>query len=109
MLTLGQIDLNGGGIRPGSPIGARDLVFDLTDLCAIYENGIDTGVYTINVDGAEAGKIVNTIPGTDWRSWTDSSTIKINLTEGEHTVRIVMGSDGPNLYGVKFAYAEPQE
>jgi hypothetical protein len=66
-----------------------------------------TGVYTILVDGEEIGKIENKISGTDWRAWTDSSSIKINLTEGEHTVRVVMGSNGPNVYGIKFTYTEP--
>ena len=77
------------------------------NVCMVFGWLDHTGVYTINVDGTEAGKIVNTIPGTDWRAWTDSSSIKINLTEGEHTVRVVMGSDGPNVYGIKFTYVEP--
>ena len=68
-----------------------------------------TGTYTILVDGEEAATLQNEVSGTDWRAWTDSSSVKINLTEGEHTVRVAMGSDGPNLYGVKFAYVEPQE
>ena len=77
------------------------------DVCMVFGWLDHTGVYTIFVDGAEVGKIENKIPGTDWRAWTDSSSIKINLTEGEHTVRVVMGSDGPNVYGVKFTYVEP--
>ncbi len=77
------------------------------NVCMVFGWLDHTGVYTIFVDGAEVGKIENTIPGTDWRAWTDSSTMKINLTEGEHTVRVVMGSDGPNVYGIKFTYVEP--
>ena len=77
------------------------------NVCMVFGWLDHTGVYTILVDGAEAGKIVNTIPGTDWRAWGDSSPVKINLTEGEHTVRVIMGSDGPNVYGVKFTYVEP--
>ncbi len=77
------------------------------DVCMVFGWLDHTGVYTIFVDGAEVGKIENKIPGTDWRAWTDSSSIKVNLTEGEHTVRVVMGSDGPNVYGVKFTYVEP--
>ena len=77
------------------------------NVCMVFGWLDHTGVYTIFVDGAEVGKIENKIPGTDWRAWTDSSTMKINLTEGEHTVRVVMGSDGPNVYGVKFTYVEP--
>ena len=77
------------------------------DVCMVFGWLDHTGVYTIFVDGAEVGKIENKVPGTDWRAWTDSSSIKINLTEGEHTVRVVMGSDGPNVYGVKFTYVEP--
>ena len=77
------------------------------NVCMVFGWLDHTGVYTIFVDGAEVGKIENKIPGTDWRVWTDSSTMKINLTEGEHTVRVVMGSDGPNVYGVKFTYVEP--
>ena len=80
------------------------------DVCMVFGWLDHTGVYTILMDGAEVGKIENTIPGTDWRVWMDSSSIKINLTEGEHTVRVVMGSDGPNVYGVKFTYAkEPSD
>ena len=80
------------------------------DVCMVFGWLDHTGVYTILVDGAEVGKIENTIPGTDWRVWMDSSSIKINLTEGEHTVRVVMGSDGPNVYGIKFTYAkEPSD
>ena len=67
------------------------------NVCMVFGWLDHTGVYTIFVDGAEVGKIENKIPGTDWRAWTDSSTMKINLTEGEHTVRVVMGSDGPNV------------
>lgn len=77
------------------------------NVCMVFGWLDHTGVYTIFVDGAEVGKIENKIPGTDWRAWTDSSTMKINLTEGEHTVRVVMGSDGPNVYGIKFTYVEP--
>ncbi len=77
------------------------------NVCMVFGWLDHTGVYTILVDGAEVGKIENKISGTDWRNWTDSSSIKINLTEGEHTVRVVMGSDGPNVYGIKFTYVEP--
>ena len=77
------------------------------DVCMVFGWLDHTGTYKIHVDGTEVAVIQNQIPGTDWRAWTDSTSVKINLTEGEHTVRVVMGSDGPNVYGVKFTYDEP--
>ena len=77
------------------------------DVCMVFGWLDHTGTYKIHVDGTEVAVIQNQIPGTDWRAWTDTTSAKISLTEGEHIVRVVMGSDGPNVYAIKFAPAAP--
>ena len=62
-----------------------------------------TGTYSVSVDGGEPIKLQNTVKGINWRDWTDSSEAQVSLTAGEHTVRVTMGCDGPNLYSMKIA------
>ncbi len=61
------------------------------------------GTFTLIIDGQEAATIVNEVPGADWRTWLDTTPGTVSLTEGEHEVVIRFGSDGPNVYGMKFA------
>ena len=62
-----------------------------------------TGTYTISIDGGEPIHLQNTVKGINWRDFTDSSEGQMTLTAGEHTVRVTMGCDGPNLYSMKIA------
>ena len=62
-----------------------------------------TGTYNVSVDGGEAVTVRNSVAGINWRDWTDSSSGKLMLTAGEHTIRVTMSSSGPNLYGMKIA------
>lgn len=62
-----------------------------------------TGTYAVSVDGGEPIRLQNTVKGVNWRDWMDSSEAQVTLTKGEHTVRVTMGCDGPNLYAMKIA------
>ena len=62
-----------------------------------------TGTYAVSVDGGEPIHLQNTVKGVNWRDWMDSSEAQLTLTKGEHTVRVTMGCDGPNLYAMKIA------
>ena len=62
-----------------------------------------TGTYAVSVDGGEPIRLQNTVKGVNWRDWMDSSEAQLTLTKGEHTVRVTMGCDGPNLYAMKIA------
>ena len=62
-----------------------------------------TGTYSVSVDGGAAVKLQNTVQGINWRDWVDSSEGQMTLSAGEHTVRVTMGCDGPNLYSMKIA------
>ena len=57
-----------------------------------------SGVYNVSVDGGEPVTLKNTVTGLAWRDWIDSTEASITLSEGKHTVKVVMGSDGPNLH-----------
>ncbi len=61
------------------------------------------GTFTLLIDGEEVGTIVNEIPGADWRTWLDTTPGTVELPAGEHELTIRFGSDGPNVYGLKFA------
>ena len=62
-----------------------------------------TGTYSVSVDGGTAVKLQNSVQGINWRDWIDSSEGQMTLSAGEHTVRVTMGCDGPNLYSMKLA------
>ena len=62
-----------------------------------------TGTYSVSVDGGEPIQLQNTVKGISWRDWTDSSEGQMPLSAGEHTLRVTMGCDGPNLYSMKLA------
>ncbi len=62
-----------------------------------------TGIYAVSVDGGDPIHLQNTVKGLGWRDWIDSSEAQVSLTAGEHTVRVTMGCDGPNLYSMKIA------
>ena len=62
-----------------------------------------TGTYSVSVDGGAAIQLQNSVQGINWRDWVDSSEGQISLTAGEHTLRVTMGCDGPNLYSMKIA------
>lgn len=62
-----------------------------------------TGTYHVQVDGGETITLRNTVSGTGWRSWKDTSDMPIHLTEGEHTIKVTMGCDGPNIRALKIA------
>ena len=62
-----------------------------------------TGTYSVSVDGGEPVRLQNTVKGIGWRDWMDSTEAQVTLTKGEHTVRVTMGCDGPNLYAMKIA------
>lgn len=72
-------------------------------LCFSFGWPEPTGTYTITVDGGEPIKLQNTVKGLGWRDWCDSSDASLSLTAGKHTVRVLMGCDGPNLYSMKIA------
>ena len=61
------------------------------------------GTFTLLIDGKQASKIVNKVSGAGWRTWLDTTPGTVELTKGEHEVTIIFGSDGPNVYGLKFA------
>ncbi|MBO4356134.1 MAG: hypothetical protein J5850_04700 [Clostridia bacterium] len=75
------------------------------DWCMItgWDKGVVNGVFTLLVDGKEKSKLINQEEGIYWRTWKDSNAEKVELEEGIHEVTIVFGSDGPNIYGIKFA------
>ena len=64
-----------------------------------------TGTYSVSVDGGAPIHLQNTVKGINWRDWMDSSEASLALTQGEHTIRVTMGCDGPNLYAMKIAPA----
>ncbi len=68
-----------------------------------WANSHVNGTFTLLVDGNEAGTIVNEVPGADWRTWLDTTPGTVTLPAGEHELTIRFGSDGPNVYGIKFA------
>ncbi len=61
------------------------------------------GNYTVQIDDEAPVHLNNTVSGIDWRVWTDSSDAEIHLTEGEHTMRVTVNCDGPNIRAMKFA------
>ncbi len=61
------------------------------------------GDYTVQIDNEEPVRLRNTVSGIDWRIWMDSSDAKIHLTEGEHTMRVTVNCDGPNIRAMKIA------
>lgn len=71
------------------------------DLCFSFGWLDKTGTYNISVDGGEPLRLLNTAAGRGWRTWCDSSRVKVTFTQGKHTVRVTMGCDGPNLYSMK--------
>ena len=72
-------------------------------VCMVFGGTDGMSTYTVYVDGCKAATIKNKVSGSDSDTQTNSTDAKIHLTEGVHTVRVVMESDGPNLYGVRFA------
>lgn len=68
-----------------------------------WANDFANGTFTMFVDGTEVGTIVNQVPGAGWRTWLDTTATTVELTEGEHEVKILFGSDGPNVYAMKLA------
>lgn len=72
-------------------------------LCFSFGWPEPTGTYTITVDDGAPIKLQNTVKGLGWRDWCNSSDTSLSLTAGAHTVRVVMGCDGPNLYSMKIA------
>ena len=71
------------------------------DLCFSFGWLDKTGTYNISVDGGEPIRLLNTVTGRGWRTWCDTSSVKVELAQGKHTVRVTMGCDGPNLYSMK--------
>ena len=71
------------------------------DLCFSFGWLDKTGTYNISVDGGESIRLLNTVTGRGWRTWCDTSSVKVELAQGKHTVRVTMGCDGPNLYSMK--------
>ena len=67
------------------------------DLCFSFGWLDKTGTYNISVDGGEPIRLLNTVTGRGWRTWCDTSSVKVELAQGKHTVRVTMGCDGPNL------------
>lgn len=61
------------------------------------------GAFTLIMDGNEAATIVNEVPGAGWRTWLDTTPGTVELPAGEHEMVIRFDSDGPNVYGLKFA------
>ena len=59
-----------------------------------------TGKYTIKVDDNEVGVLDNTVKGNGWRVWTTSSSVLVDLPEGQHTLTIVNTTAGPNLKNI---------
>ncbi len=62
-----------------------------------------TGTYDVSFDGGEPIQLKNSVSGKGWRHWVNSTEAQVSLTAGAHTVRVTMGSDGPNLYSMKIA------
>lgn len=74
------------------------------DWCMItgWNKGEVTGVFTLLVDGQEKSKIINEEESIYWRAWKESTIGKVELEEGVHEITLIFGSDGPNIYGIKF-------
>lgn len=67
------------------------------NLCLTFGWVDKTGTYDIDIDGTKVGTLVNTADGLGWRIWTNTNPIAINLTKGQHTLKITNCTDGPNL------------
>ena len=65
--------------------------------------GAGNGTFTLLIDGTEASRIVNQVGGAGWRTWLDTTPATVELPAGEHEITILFGSDGPNVYAIKFA------
>ncbi len=61
------------------------------------------GTFILLIDGEEVSTIINEVPGADWRTWLDTTPGTVELPAGEHELTIRFESDGPNVYGLKFA------
>ena len=72
-------------------------------VCMVLGEGEALSTYTVYVDGYKAATLRNKVSVTDPNTPTDSTATVIHLTEGLHTVRVVMDSDSPDLYGARFA------
>ena len=64
---------------------------------------VAAGTYSVSVDGGEPIRLQNEVKGVNWRDWIDSTEAQVSLSAGEHTIRVTMGGDGPNLYAMKIA------
>ncbi len=92
-------------VRTGDAFTVRINVLKTGDYHFCFSFGwIDArGDYTVQIDDEAPVRLRNTASGIDWRIWADSSDAEIHLTEGEHTMRVTVNCDGPNIRAMKFA------
>ncbi len=95
------------GVRTGDTLSLRIRV----DRAGTYQwcmvtgwaRDVAAGTFALWLDGQEVSRIVNQVGGIDWRTWLDTTKGTVELEPGEHEVRLVFHSDGPNVYALKFA------
>jgi hypothetical protein len=67
------------------------------NMCLTFGWVDSTGSYTIELDGTEVGVLESKVDGLGFRVWTNSTPYALNLSKGQHTLKITNGTDGPNL------------
>lgn len=69
-----------------------------------WANGVAGGIFRLFVDGEQVTEpLKNTVPGSGWRTWLDSTHGTVTLPAGEHTLSLVTDTAGPNIYALKLA------
>ena len=68
-----------------------------------WAKDVKNGTFTLYIDGEEAARLVNQVGGIEWRVWLDTTHGTVTLPAGNHELKIVFGSDGPNVMAIKFA------
>ena len=62
-----------------------------------WRSGIMTGDFTVIVDGGTPVSVVNEVEGIDWRVWTLSTELFVELDKGEHEIKVVIDGYAINL------------
>ena len=76
------------------------------EISVIYGAALEGGVVTFSVDGTEAGSTEPFTTADGWEVFTGvSSSVNLNLTEGEHVLQVKFGGTNYNVnsYTVSFA------
>ncbi|MFC2015854.1 glycoside hydrolase family 3 C-terminal domain-containing protein [Chloroflexota bacterium] len=61
----------------------------------------------VEIDGKDVSRPLTFVATGGWQSWTSVFGRRIQLTEGQHVMRIVMDSGGINLNWISFAASRP--